>query len=55
MRSLNCITKPYWIYIVYEEQHETFKQEYATYNEYDDKMTTITLRLQQLQLGHIGE
>ena len=38
-----------------EEQHETLEQEYATYNEYDDKVTMITLRLQQLQDMHIGE
>ena len=49
MRSLNCITKPYWIYCMDEEQHETLEQEY------DDKVTMITLRLQQLEDMHIGE
>ena len=35
--------------LVDEEQHETLEQEYAIYNEYDNKVAMITLRLQQLQ------
>ena len=35
--------------LVDEEQHEMLEQEYKTYNEYDNKVTMITLRLQQLQ------
>ena len=36
--------------LVDEDEQETLEQEYAIFNDYDDKVTTFTLRLQQLQL-----